>query len=107
MPCPATRPARRCRGYDLRATLPEMPDDPSNKTTARAAPAGTVPASLRIDYGRATLDEADVRPDPLEQFGLWFDEVRASGVAEPNAMTLATVGADGLPSARIVLLKSF
>lgn len=90
-----------------------MPDDNDvSDDTAAAGPAptaggGAVPASLRIDYGRASLDEADVRPDPVEQFGLWFDEARASGVAEPNAMTLATVAPDGTPSARVVLLKSF
>jgi pyridoxamine 5'-phosphate oxidase len=66
-----------------------------------------VPGELRIDYGRASLDESDVRPDPIGQFGVWFDEARAANVPEPNAMTLATVGADGTPSARVVLLKSF
>ena len=66
-----------------------------------------VPAEMRIDYGRASLDESDVRPDPIEQFGVWFDEARAANVPEPNAMTLATVGAGGAPSARIVLLKGF
>jgi pyridoxamine 5'-phosphate oxidase len=66
-----------------------------------------VPGELRIDYGRASLDESDVRPDPIGQFGVWFDEARAANVSEPNAMTLATVGADGTPSARVVLLKSF
>src|SRR3546814_9345192 len=42
---------------------------------------------------------------PLEQFTLWFDEALKAGVAEPNAMTLATATPDGRPSARIVLLK--
>jgi pyridoxamine 5'-phosphate oxidase len=66
-----------------------------------------VPPELRVDYGRASLDESDVLPDPIEQFGVWFDEARAAKVPEPNAMTVATVGAGGAPSARIVLLKSF
>jgi pyridoxamine 5'-phosphate oxidase len=66
-----------------------------------------VPADLRVDYGRASLDQADVRPDPIEQFGAWFDEARAANVPEPNAMSLATVDAGGRPSARIVLLKDF
>jgi pyridoxamine 5'-phosphate oxidase len=66
-----------------------------------------VPSDLRVDYGRASLDEADVRPDPIEQFGAWFDEARAANVPEPNAMSLATVDAGGRPSARIVLLKDF
>lgn len=65
-----------------------------------------IPADLRIDYGRASLDEAGVDADPIAQFRIWFDEARAAQVAEPNAMTLATVDSDGAPSARIVLLKS-
>src|SRR5215203_5785718 len=63
------------------------------------------PARLRTEYKRATLDEAAVHPDPVVQFSRWFDEAVAAAVPEPNAMTLATVGSDGRPSARIVLLK--
>ena len=70
-------------------------------------PAPGVPHDLRVDYGRGRLDEADVSPDPVEQFGRWFADARAAKVPEPNAMTLATVDASGSPSARIVLLKSF
>lgn len=58
----------------------------------------------RIDYGRHRLDEADVDADPLTQFGRWFADAVAAGVAEPNAMTLATADTEG-PDARIVLLK--
>jgi len=64
-------------------------------------------ADLRIDYMRETLDETDVAPDPYRQFEHWFDEAVKAQVPEPNAMTLATVGADGQPAARIVLLKGF
>ena len=46
-------------------------------------------------------------PDPIEQFGRWFNDARAANVPEANAMTLATADAEGNPSARIVLLKSF
>lgn len=46
------------------------------------------------------------RDDPLEQFAEWLDEARAAGVAQPEAMTLATSTPEGLPSARMVLLKS-
>jgi len=63
------------------------------------------PAELRTEYKRATLDEAAVAPNPLAQFARWFDEAVAARLPEPNAMTLATVGADGRPAARIVLLK--
>jgi pyridoxamine 5'-phosphate oxidase len=65
----------------------------------------TDPAQLRVDYRRASLDERDVDRDPFRQFARWFDEAVAARVPEPNAMTLATVGSDGRPAARIVLLK--
>lgn len=61
--------------------------------------------ALRRDYRNAVLDPADLAADPLDQLGAWLDEAVAAGLAEPNAMTLATVGADGSPSARIVLLR--
>ena len=64
-------------------------------------------ASLRKSYERAELDESSAEPDPLAQFRRWFDEALASQLPEPNAMTLATVGADGRPSTRIVLIKGF
>jgi len=51
------------------------------------------------------METADLLPDPMAQFRRWLDEARAAGVAMPEAMTLATAGADGLPSARTVLLK--
>jgi len=62
---------------------------------------------LRKEYTLRGLDEGDVDPDPLVQFERWFHEAVTAGLREPNAMTLATVGANGQPSARIVLLKSF
>jgi pyridoxamine 5'-phosphate oxidase len=55
----------------------------------------------------ARLLERDVDPDPLRQFTLWFDEARAAGVFEPEAMALATATPEGAPSARMVLLKGF
>jgi len=64
-------------------------------------------ADLRTDYKREALDEAHVAPTPLQQFERWFDEALRASIAEPNAMTLATVGADGRPAARIMLLKGF
>ena len=63
-------------------------------------------ARLRTDYKRAALGERDVAADPIAQFSRWFDEAVAAQVPEPNAMTLATVDADGQPAARIVLLKA-
>ncbi len=61
---------------------------------------------LRKEYSGRALDETDVAPEPLVQFRRWFDEAVAAGLREPNAMTLATIGSDGRPSARVVLLKS-
>ena len=63
------------------------------------------PSTLRTDYRRASLDAADVDADPFRQFAAWYADAAAAGVPEVNAMTLATVGADGRPSARIVLLR--
>jgi pyridoxamine 5'-phosphate oxidase len=62
-------------------------------------------ADLRRDYTRAGLSEADLLTDPLAQFQRWFDEAQRAELAEPNAMSLTTVSADGQPSSRIVLLK--
>ncbi|MGI9255079.1 MAG: pyridoxamine 5'-phosphate oxidase, partial [Thermomicrobiales bacterium] len=62
-------------------------------------------AHLRTEYMQAALDEGEVDADPFAQFRRWFDAAVAAKVPEPNAMTLATVGPDGAPSARIVLLK--
>lgn len=62
-------------------------------------------ASLRREYTLASLDVADVDPDPVAQFHRWFEDARRAEIVEPNAMTLATCTADGVPSARIVLLK--
>src|SRR5450830_104825 len=62
-------------------------------------------ADLRKDYSRASLSEHDVAPDPIVQFSTWFDEAVKAEIAEPNAMSVATVDADGKPSSRIVLLK--
>lgn len=62
---------------------------------------------LRKGYGRGELGDDAVRSAPLEQFSLWFEEAVANKAPEPNAMTVATVGADGRPSTRPVLLKHF
>lgn len=64
-------------------------------------------ALLRKDYTRASLSEQDVASDPVVQFAKWFDEARESQLPEPNAMSVATVGADGRPSSRILLIKEF
>ncbi len=65
------------------------------------------PSAMRLSYERDSLDEASAAGEPLPQFTAWFHQAVAAGVAEPNAMTVATVGPDGRPSTRIVLLKGF
>ena len=60
---------------------------------------------LRVHYDMGTLSEADLAEAPLPQFRAWFDEAVAAGLAEPNAMVVATVSTEGVPSARTVLLK--
>jgi pyridoxamine 5'-phosphate oxidase len=59
----------------------------------------------RKTYALGALSEADMDPDPIAQFGSWLEQALASDLLEPTAMNLATVGASGRPSARMVLLK--
>jgi pyridoxamine 5'-phosphate oxidase len=63
--------------------------------------------SLRREYTRAGLHEADMDPDPMGQFRTWFEKVIEADLHEPNAMILATATRDGRPSARTVLLKGY
>ena len=64
-------------------------------------------AAMRISYDLATLGDADVLPDPFDQFRLWWEEVGGSTLMEPNAMSVATVTAEGKPQSRMVLMKGF
>src|SRR5689334_1840804 len=67
-------------------------------------------AAQRLPYtdgpSATGLDVGNLSATPLRQFRAWYEEARAAGVTEPNAMTLATVDADGAPTARTVLLKN-
>jgi pyridoxamine 5'-phosphate oxidase len=63
-------------------------------------------ADLRKNYTQAGLLESDVVANPYDQFQIWFEQAVAANILEPNAMTVATVTAEGKPSARIVLLKA-
>lgn len=64
--------------------------------------------AMRENYDSPPFLEADAHADPIEQFRAWFQEVWHNGQQrEPNAMTLATCTKNGIPSARIVLLKGF
>ena len=64
-------------------------------------------ADIRKDYMLHSLSEKDVAPNPIDQFTRWWDDALNSEIEEVNAMTLATVTAEGFPSARIVLLKGY
>ncbi|MEU8797819.1 pyridoxamine 5'-phosphate oxidase [Spirillospora sp. NPDC048819] len=65
------------------------------------------PARLRRSYEGGELVETSLPADPLALFAAWFADVHAFGLAEPNAMVLATASGDGVPSARTVLLKGY
>lgn len=62
-------------------------------------------AALRTEYKKARLERGDLPADPIAAFQQWFADAERAQIPEPSAMTLATVGADGTPSARVVLLK--
>jgi pyridoxamine 5'-phosphate oxidase len=64
-------------------------------------------SKLRKSYERDELDEGAAAADPLHQFETWMKQALAAQLPEPNAMTVATVGEDGRPSTRIVLIKGF
>jgi pyridoxamine 5'-phosphate oxidase len=99
---------RRRRG--IGATSACAPVEQAEEQPAEQAPeqaVGDRVASLRQDYGQASLDEGDVDDDPILQFTRWFEEALKAEVREPNAMGLSTVGEDGRPTSRIVLVKQF
>jgi pyridoxamine 5'-phosphate oxidase len=61
--------------------------------------------SRHTDYGAEHLDEADLAADPIAQFEQWLVDAASRGMYEPNAMVLGTIGEDGIPSSRTVLLR--
>ncbi len=64
-------------------------------------------SAYRQDYQNIPLTRDQLQADPMQQFTLWFEQACKAGILEPNAMSLATVAADGQPSLRTVLLKFF
>lgn len=64
-------------------------------------------ADIRLSYSKNVLLESEADPNPFKQFEKWWQEAIHSEIDEVNAMTLATASADGVPYARIVLLKDF
>ncbi|MFN0031645.1 MAG: pyridoxamine 5'-phosphate oxidase [Flavobacteriales bacterium] len=63
--------------------------------------------SIRHDYDRSILLEADAQQNPFDQFGLWLEQAKAENIKDYNACTLSTINAGGFPDARIVLLRGF
>jgi pyridoxamine 5'-phosphate oxidase len=64
-------------------------------------------ADIRRDYSLKTLSETEITTDPFQQFADWWQQAIDSKIDEVNAMTLATASLEGVPSARIVLLKGY
>jgi pyridoxamine 5'-phosphate oxidase len=65
-------------------------------------------SNYRKSYTKGELLETDIPKDPINLFNRWFHEVQDfGGVDEVNAMTVSTIGLDGFPKARVVLLKKF
>jgi pyridoxamine 5'-phosphate oxidase len=64
-------------------------------------------SDLRREYMLAGLAESDLAPEPMVQFGVWFEQAAATQSLDPTAMTLATADRQGRPSARVVLLKGY
>lgn len=62
---------------------------------------------LRHEYSTVGLEMAAMADDPIQQFDRWFQVAASAGIREPNGMTVSTVGPDGRPSARILLLKEY
>ena len=62
---------------------------------------------LRQEYSTVGLEINEMADEPIQQFDLWFQAAAAAGIREPNGMTVSTVGPDGRPSARILLLKGY
>lgn len=64
-------------------------------------------ADIRVDYAQKKLVEKKVNPNPIKQFSKWWKQALKAKINEVNAMTLATASAEGVPAARIVLLKEY
>lgn len=62
---------------------------------------------IRTEYTLAGLRRKDLLADPMQQFKRWFEQAAAAQLPEVNAMSIATVGTDGMPQVRTVLLKGF
>ncbi len=65
-------------------------------------------SNYRKSYEKSALTEDTIKENPMEQFQKWFYEVEATdGLDEPNAMTISTIGLDGFPQNRVVLMQKY
>lgn len=94
------------RSQSDRSQLDRSQPHPATRTAAVPAGAATSLASWRVDYGEPCLDPSDCPDAPLGMFLEWLQSARDAGLAEPNAMALATADGRGSPSVRMVLLKA-
>lgn len=62
---------------------------------------------IRREYKQAELNESNITKDPIEQFGKWMNEAIFSDIRDVTAMLLVSIGTDGFPQSRIVLLKDY
>src|SRR4051794_12467702 len=63
--------------------------------------------TLRREYSQGSLDVTDLKPNPFDQFTIWFEQACNAQLQDPNAMSVATVSAEGQPSLRTVLMKHY
>jgi pyridoxamine 5'-phosphate oxidase len=61
----------------------------------------------RKEYTKSGLKRKDLASSPIQQFNQWFNEAQQAEINEPNAMSIATVSKDNIPSIRTVLLKLY
>jgi len=64
-------------------------------------------AEMRAEYASVGIKPETLKPDPVEQFTVWFEQACQAQIVEPNAMSLATAWANGQPAVRTVLLKQY
>lgn len=64
-------------------------------------------SSLRREYTNSGITRAQLHPNPLKQFEIWFQQAFDAELIEPNAMSLTTISTEGQPSIRTVLLKEY
>ncbi len=101
------------RDYNLRHKISLFRNLLTNRLTNQQMQSSIQPmdkpslANLRENYTQAGLNVVDVNPDPFIQFQQWMDAAIYADIFDPNAMTLATADAHGMPSSRIVLLKHY